>query len=187
MTTLQAWPAICGSSLVRAHFLYCLMNIIAVNNCVGKLWIHRLSWLYLLGGAQLMWLIDWCGSIDGIYRLRRLKWYLRLIAWSSSILDGWLNWCDWSIDVINRLMSLIDWCGSISDWLNRCERSIYLPLKYLTMSQLIWLIDGFRLRPSRAEDCQAAALPREEQHAGTGERAYQDDHAGTPGFIVYDC
>ena len=140
-----------------------------------------------VGGAQLMWLIDWCGSIDGIYRLRRLKWYLRLIAWSSSILDGWLNWCDWSIDVINRLMSLIDWCGSISDWLNRCERSIYLPLKYLTMSQLIWLIDGFRLRPSRAEDCQAAALPREEQHAGNGERAYQDDHAGTPGFIVYDC
>ena len=83
-----------------------------------------------VGGAQLMWLIDWGGSIDGIYRLRRLKWYLRLIAWSSSILDGWLNWCDWSIDVINRLMSLIDWCGSISDWLNRCERSIYLPLKY---------------------------------------------------------
>ena len=52
MTTLQTWPAICGSSLVRAHFLYCLMNIIAVNNCVGKLWIHRLSWLYLLGGLS---------------------------------------------------------------------------------------------------------------------------------------
>ena len=172
MTTLQAWPAICGSSLVRAHFLYCLMNIIAVNNCVGKLWIHRLSWLYLLGGLSwLMGFIGWGGSND------TYDWSLEVALY---LMDG-------SIDVIDRLMWLIDWCHWSIDWLNRCERSIYLPLKYLTMSQLIWLIDGFRLRPSRAEDCQAAALPREEQHAGTGERAYQDDHAGTPGFIVYDC